>query len=269
MEFSLSDLRLHRIEAEKLLSPRDATLESVRVKLNIALLAVGATLCFALHASQEAVVAAVVAGLFVATIDAVGNRGLGEALLLDTVGRLTSVSYANRVARHEAGHMLVAVMVGIAPRSYTLSVADALKRGMQAGFQAGTQFCSAAFEAEVKSGKLSAASLDSFCCVALAGVSAEYLTYGQAEGGLNDIQQLDSLLTALGFTQKRADSQVRWALLSAVGLLRRHARAHDALTAAMSEGRSLGACLEVLQSALVGELSGERRDAVVVAGTSD
>ena len=35
--------------------------------------------------------------------------------------------------------------------------------------QAGTQFCDAAFQSEVKTGKLSSASLDTYSCVALAG----------------------------------------------------------------------------------------------------
>ena len=50
-------------------------------------------------------------------------------------------------------------------------------------------------------------SLDAAACVALAGVAAEYLLFGSAEGGLDDVRQLDGLLGALGFTQKKADSQ--------------------------------------------------------------
>ena len=47
------------------------------------------------------------------------------------------------------------------------------------------------------SGTLSSASLDRYSSVALAGVATEYVRFGQAEGGLNDIQQLDGLLRAL------------------------------------------------------------------------
>lgn len=50
---------------------------------------------------------------------------------------------------------------------------------------------------QVASGTLSSASLDRYSSVALAGVATEYVRYGQAEGGLNDIQQLDGLLRAL------------------------------------------------------------------------
>lgn len=47
--------------------------------------------------------------------------------------------------------------------------------------QAGTQFCDAAFQREVAKGGLSSASLDRFTCVALAGVAAEYVDYGQVQ----------------------------------------------------------------------------------------
>ncbi len=47
------------------------------------------------------------------------------------------------------------------------------------------------------SGTLSSSSLDRYTCIALAGVAAEYVIFGQAEGGLNDVQQLDGLLKAL------------------------------------------------------------------------
>lgn len=64
--------------------------------------------------------------------------------------------------------------------------------------QAGTQFCDKSFSEEVAKGKISSVSLDKFTCVALAGVTAEYLKYGRAEGGLGDVQQLDALLRAIG-----------------------------------------------------------------------
>lgn len=50
---------------------------------------------------------------------------------------------------------------------------------------------------QVASGTLSSSSLDRYTCIALAGVAAEYVHFGQAEGGLNDVQQLDGLLKAL------------------------------------------------------------------------
>ena len=59
--------------------------------------------------------------------------------------------------------------------------------------------------------------------------------------------QLDGLLKNLGFTQKKADSQVRWAVLNTVLMLRRHERARSQLAEAMSSGKSVGTCIEVIE----------------------
>jgi hypothetical protein len=54
-------------------------------------------------------------------------------------------------------------------------------------------------------GKMTSATLDTYCCIALSGVATEYILYGQSEGGLNDVQQLDALLKAL---QVRAVAEI-------------------------------------------------------------
>lgn len=61
------------------------------------------------------------------------------------------------------------------------------------------------------------------------------------------LRQLDMLLKGLGFTQKKADSQVRWAVLNTVLTLRRHEGARAKLGEAMSEGRSVGFCIDVVE----------------------
>ena len=45
--------------------------------------------------------------------------------------------------------------------------------------QAGTLFCDAGFQREVATGKISATSVGTFTCIALAGVAAEFLCFGQ------------------------------------------------------------------------------------------
>lgn len=59
--------------------------------------------------------------------------------------------------------------------------------------------------------------------------------------------QLDGLLKGLGFTQKKADSQVRWAVLNTVLALRRHKKARSQLAEAMSSGKSVGSCIGVIE----------------------
>ena len=57
----------------------------------------------------------------------IANGGGLEALALDTAGRLMNRSYGERVALHEAGHFLVAYLLGWLPRAYTLSSLDAFR----------------------------------------------------------------------------------------------------------------------------------------------
>eukprot|EP00955_Chlamydomonas_euryale_P105249 365625-Chlamydomonas_euryale.AAC.15 len=56
---------------------------------------------------------------------------------------------------------------------------------------------SAGAVSQVQAGKLSSTSLDRYSNVALAGVVTEYLAFGQAEGGIGDILQLDGMFRAL------------------------------------------------------------------------
>ena len=58
------------------------------------------------------------------------------------------------------------------------------------------------------------------------------------------------LLQGLGFTQKKADSQVRWSVLNTVLLLRRHKLARAKLAEAMSMGKSVGACLGIIEDTI-------------------
>ncbi len=52
------------------------------------------------------------------------------------------------------------------------------------------------------------------------------------------------------FSQKKADSEIRWAVLNLVTLLRRHARIHAALAEAMGAGRTVGECIGIIETGL-------------------
>ena len=59
-----------------------------------------------------------------------GNNGGIEGLLVDTAGRYISNSYAQRISLHEAGHFLIAYLIGLLPKVYTLSTLDAVRRSV-------------------------------------------------------------------------------------------------------------------------------------------
>ncbi|KAI7733705.1 hypothetical protein M8C21_020688, partial [Ambrosia artemisiifolia] len=170
-----------------------------------------------------------------------------SSLVLDTIGHNISKKYHDRVIQHEAGHFLIAYMLGILPKGYTLSSLEAFQKEGSLNVQAGTVFVDFEFTEQISKGRVTATMLNKFSCIALAGVATEYLLYGYAEGGLADVNTLDGLLRSLGFTQKKADSQVRWAVLNTILILRRHEQARTLLAKAMSEGKSVGSCIDVIE----------------------
>ena len=187
---SLADLRLHKIDGVKLLAPRDSLLISVR---NSGLLAIwGSAFALVFLNQQELLVSYLVFVAFVTVLDAVLLSGALEFLAVDTLANLLYPSYRERVAVHEAGHFLVAYLLGILPKDYTLTALEAIKRGLKDEeesdgasifalnkMQAGTVLCDEEFTEELKTGKISSASLDKFACISLAGISAEYLSNGK------------------------------------------------------------------------------------------
>ncbi|MEW5303011.1 MAG: hypothetical protein WDW36_005744 [Sanguina aurantia] len=248
--YTIEELRLNQISTERLLSPEDKSLDFVRKLAQFAAVSGVSVLSYANHWDAGQTIAAVLTIVFMFTLDQVANQGGGEALVLDTLGRLLQPSYGKRVALHESGHFLVAYLIGILPRAYTLSSLDTFRRYGVLNVQAGCQFCDEAFSQEVATGKLGSGSLDRYTCVALAGVVTEYLRFEQAEGGLGDVQQIDGMYKALQFSQKKADSELRWAVLNTAQVLRRHPDLHDTLAEAMSRGESVGSCIAVIEKHL-------------------
>jgi len=61
----------------------------------------------------------------------------------------------NRV-QHEAGHFLVAYLLGVLPKGYTITSLDTLSKQGSLNVQAGTAFVDYEFLEEINTGKLSA-----------------------------------------------------------------------------------------------------------------
>jgi hypothetical protein len=176
--------------------------------------------------------------LGLATVDTLGWQGKGMTLLLDSVARL-SPTHRQRVVHHEAGHFLTAYFLGIPIKSYTLNAWEAFRQG-QPGF-GGVAFDTQALEADTSFLGEQQLILDRFCTVWMAGITAETLVYGDAEGGEDDRQKLREALALFGVQESPAQKEA-WATLQAQSLIEKYRQAYERLVEAMQERQSVTDC---------------------------
>ncbi|KAM7269188.1 hypothetical protein ACFE04_024685 [Oxalis oulophora] len=155
-----------------------------------------------------------------------------------------------RIIVHEAGHLLVAYLLGCPIRGVILDPIIAMQMGIQG--QAGTQFWDAKMDKEVAEGKLSGRSFDRYCMVLFAGMAAEALIYGEAEGGENDENLFKSICGALQppLSIPQMSNQARWSVLQSYNLLKWHKNAHRAAVKALESGSSLSIVIRRIEEAM-------------------
>ena len=182
--------------------------------------------------------------LGIVTLDSFTWQGRGGTIALDWLASF-SPAHRARVARHEAGHFLVAQQLGIPVMGYTLSAWEAFRQG-QPG-QGGVQFDTQELDTQLKSGKLSVQLVDRYCAVWMAGGVAETLAYESVEGGADDLQKLRMTLAQLRLPASEIQQKERWASLRAKTLLEQNQAAYDALVAAMEARQPIDTCRQLLQ----------------------
>ncbi len=183
--------------------------------------------------------------LGIATLDSFALQGKGGNVFLDWIASF-SPAHRERIARHEAGHFLVAYKLGIPVVGYTLSAWSALKQG-QAGL-GGVSFDDDLLAAELNQGKISALQLDRYCTVWMAGIAAETLVYKNASGGADDKTKLVGVLKSLGFSESTFNQKQNFCTLQAKTLLQENWSAYEALVNAMKQRASVDECLKVLSN---------------------
>lgn len=92
--------------------------------------------------------------------------------------------------------------------------------------------------------------LDQLAAISVAGVCAEILAFGNAEGGVADLNQLRQIFSAseTAIDEKASTNRIRYALGFTMGCLRRHLGVLDDLAEAMDEGKSVAECVLVIES---------------------
>ncbi|MFN9672412.1 MAG: ATP-dependent Zn protease [Microcystis sp.] len=180
------------------------------------------------------------------TVDTLTFNNRGVTLLLDA---LSPSKHRQRVIHHEAGHFLTAYILGIPIASYSLTAWEAFRQGQEG--VGGVQFDLADLEQKVKNFTDFPAFLERISTVWMAGIAAETLVYGKAEGGESDRFYLQSALKLAGVSENNYAQKERWSLLQAKTLLEKQQTAYQALVIAMEKRTSVEECCRVISESLV------------------
>ncbi|KAI3673940.1 hypothetical protein L6452_40071 [Arctium lappa] len=158
--------------------------------------------------------------------------------------------YKRRILVHEAGHLLVSYLMGCPIRGVILDPIIAMQMGIQG--QAGTQFWDENLQNELAEGRLTGIAFDRYCMVLFAGIAAEALVYGEAEGGENDENLFRSICLLLEppFSVAQMSNQARWSVLQSYNLLKWHKHAHQAAVKALESGGSLSVIIRSIEEAM-------------------
>ncbi|KAJ4823709.1 hypothetical protein Tsubulata_027096 [Turnera subulata] len=91
-----------------------------------------------------------------------------------------------------------------------------------------------------------------YCMVLFAGIAAEALVYGEAEGGENDENLFRSISVLLQppLSVAQMSNQARWSVLQSYNLLKWHKQAHRAAVKALETGNSLSVVIRRIEEAM-------------------
>jgi hypothetical protein len=81
----------------------------------------------------------------------------------------------------------------------------------------------------------------------MAGIAAENLVYGSAEGGMEDRQKLREALASMGLVNSEFQLKERWATRQAQTIIEEHWASYEALVVAMEQRASVTECCQVIQ----------------------
>ncbi|PSB02286.1 ATP-dependent Zn protease [Merismopedia glauca] len=192
-----------------------------------------------LHISHTIPAVVTFLGLGLATVDNLTWQGRGVTLLLDTIARV-SPEYRQRILHHEAGHFLVAHLLGIPITGYSLSAWEALRQGNPG--QGGVSFAPPDITSSI-----SANLLQQYCHVWMAGIAAESIVYGTTEGGREDREQLQTAFRLIKRPVSQAQTQERHSILQAKTLIKDNKAAYDSLVQAMAENTPITDCFQIIE----------------------
>ncbi|MEO1430420.1 MAG: ATP-dependent Zn protease [Cyanobacteria bacterium J06633_8] len=181
--------------------------------------------------------------LGIATFDSWSLEGRGGTLFLDLIGGFSS-EYRERILHHEAGHFLVAYVLGVPVTGYTLSAWEAFKQ-KQKGL-AGVTFDDVELLSQLEKGAITTRILERYYTIWMAGIAAEKLVYDDASGGADDQNKLKGVLKSLGCSDSFCNQKQRFSILQAKTLLENNWSAYQTLVDTMRKRATVKECFDIL-----------------------
>jgi len=171
---------------------------------------------------------------------------------LETLLKWISPGVQDKVLKHEAGHFLLAYLLGCPVEGIVLSAWAALRdeRFGNRQVSAGTSFFDPELSRQInEQQQVTRSSIDRYSIIVMAGIAAEADRYGRADGGAGDEAALIAFLSRL-WSAEQIKNQARWGALQAVLLLRQYRPAYEALVEALEKGQgTLGDCVYAIEKA--------------------
>lgn len=168
----------------------------------------------------------------ITTIDGLLLNSIAATLILDSIAG-SSATYRQRIIDHEAGHFLVAHLLGIPITGYSLSAWESFRQGQSA--QGGVRFAAPPTD-------ISTQLLQHYCTVWMAGIAAEKIIYDRSQGGNEDLQKLRGILFISGKQQQEIVTCENLAKMQAKTLLQANWAAYQALVIAMGDRSTVSDC---------------------------